>query len=160
MSWWGWVVVGAILLGAELALVNAEFYFVCIGSAAIITGLVTALAPGIAPWMEWAIFAGLVILSLVAFRQRVHDLVKGYPLGVDAGPAPGGELVMPVGLAPGETCQAEHAGSFWTVRNDGPVLLEAGAKARIQCVDGLTLVLRSTAYRAAPDLMRKDSPRT
>lgn len=158
MNWWGWVVVGAILLGAELALVNAEFYFVCIGLAAIITGVVTALVPGVMPWMEWALFAGLVILSLVALRKRVHDLVRGHPLGVYTGPAPGGVLVMPVGLAPGETCQAEHAGSFWTVRNDGPVVLEAGAKAHIESVEGLTLVLRSGAFHATPDLMRKHSP--
>jgi membrane protein implicated in regulation of membrane protease activity len=145
MSWWGWVVVGAILLGAELALVNVEFYFVCIGSAAILTGLVEALVPGSAPWMQWALFTSLVLLSLLAFRRRVRDLVKGHQLGVDAGPAAGGVLVVPVILAPGQTCQAEHAGSFWTIRNDGPVVLQAGAKARIECVDGLTLVLQATA---------------
>lgn len=145
MSWWGWVVMGSILLGAELALVNAEFYFVCIGVASIITGLLTALAPGVEPWVQWAMFAFLVLLSLVALRKRVHDLVKGHPQGVDTGPTPGGVVVVPVVLAPGQTCQAEHAGSFWTIRNDGPVVLHAGAKARIECVDGLTLVLQPAA---------------
>lgn len=142
MSWWGWVVAGVILLGAELALVNAEFYFVCIGGAAIVTGVFTALAPGAVPWMQWALFAFLMILSLVLLRERVHELVKGHPSGVAAGPAPGGELIVPVVLAPGQSCQAEHAGSFWTIRNDSPVVLRAGAKARIECVDGLTLVLQ------------------
>lgn len=143
MSWWGWVLVGAILLGAELALVNAQFYFVCIGAASIITGLLTALAPRFAHWIQWALFAVLVLMSLVTFRRRVHELIKGHTLGVDVGPTTGGVIVVPVVLAPGQTCRAEHAGSFWTMRNDGPVVLLSGAKARIECVDGLTLVLHA-----------------
>ena len=39
MSWWGWVIAGAILLGAELAFVNAQFYLVFVGSAAIVVGM-------------------------------------------------------------------------------------------------------------------------
>ena len=49
MSWWGWIIAGAILLGAELAYVNAQFYLVFIGSAAIVVGLVTAVTPGLQP---------------------------------------------------------------------------------------------------------------
>ena len=33
MPWWGWIVVGAVLLGAELLLIDAEFYFVFLGVA-------------------------------------------------------------------------------------------------------------------------------
>ena len=39
MTWWGWIIAGAILLGAELTFVNAQFYLVFIGSAAILVGL-------------------------------------------------------------------------------------------------------------------------
>ena len=35
MNWWGWIIAGAILLGAELSFVNAQFYLVFIGSAAM-----------------------------------------------------------------------------------------------------------------------------
>ena len=45
MTWWDGIIVGAILLGAELTFVNAEFYLVFIGSAAIVAGVVTALTP-------------------------------------------------------------------------------------------------------------------
>jgi len=41
MTWWGWVIAGAILLGAELSFVSAQFYLVFIGSAAILVGLAT-----------------------------------------------------------------------------------------------------------------------
>src|ERR1700722_12101289 len=39
MQWWGWVTVGAILLGSELTFVNAQFYLVFVGGAALIVGL-------------------------------------------------------------------------------------------------------------------------
>jgi membrane protein implicated in regulation of membrane protease activity len=143
---WGWVVAGAILLGAELTLVNAQFYLVFIGGAAIITGLVAALAPAFTEWMQWVLFAVLVIVSIVAFRERVHNLLKARPqVPVEAGPVAGVVLTLPVHLAPGESCQAEHRGSFWTLRNDGPVALEAGAHVRIDGVEGLTLVVRPAA---------------
>src|SRR5579884_3243741 len=62
MSWWGWVVGGAVLLGAELALgVNAQFYLVFVGGAAILVGVVTELVYPFAPWAQWAVFA---VLSL------------------------------------------------------------------------------------------------
>jgi membrane protein implicated in regulation of membrane protease activity len=146
LSWWGWVVGGAILLSAELAFVNAQFYFVFIGGAAIITGLVAALVPAFTAWMQWALFAVLVIVSMIAFRELVYDLLKKRPSApVEVGPAAGVLLTLPVHLAPGESCQAEHRGSFWTLRNDGPVALEAGDHVRIDGVEGLTLVVRPAA---------------
>ena len=51
MSWWGWIIAGAILLGAELSFVSAQFYLVFIGSAAILVGLATLLLP-LAPFAD------------------------------------------------------------------------------------------------------------
>jgi hypothetical protein len=31
MPWWGWMVIGALLLGAELMVIEAEFFLVFIG---------------------------------------------------------------------------------------------------------------------------------
>lgn len=36
MPWWGWIVIGALLLGAELMVIEAEFFLVFIGVAALI----------------------------------------------------------------------------------------------------------------------------
>ena len=38
MQWWAWIAVGAILLGSELAFVDAQFYLVFIGAAALVVG--------------------------------------------------------------------------------------------------------------------------
>jgi membrane protein implicated in regulation of membrane protease activity len=40
MEWWGWMILGAMLLGAELTFLDAAFYLVFLGIAAAITGLV------------------------------------------------------------------------------------------------------------------------
>jgi membrane protein implicated in regulation of membrane protease activity len=142
MSWWGWVIAGAILLGAELAFVNAQFYLVFIGSAAILVGLMTAVAPGLLAWAQWAVFAVLVIVSMVAFRSRIYRRLHGSAPSVQTGPT-GEVMTLRVALAPGESCQAEHGGTFWTVRNEGGTPIASGARARVTGVHGLTLLVRA-----------------
>ncbi len=142
MQWWAWVVGGAVLLGAELGFVDAQFYLVFLGSAAIVAGLLTATVPGLAPWAQWAIFAVLAAGSMVAFRGRVYALLRGHLPSVGTGPV-GGALVLPETLAPGQTCQSEHGGSFWTIRNAGPAPLASGTRVRVVAVDGLTLKVRA-----------------
>jgi inner membrane protein len=141
MNWWGWIIAGAILLGAELAFVSAQFYLVFIGSAAIAVGLITVAAPVFPPWAQWAVFAVLAIVSMVAFRSRIYRKLHGQAPPIHPGPARG-EVMLPTSLAPGESCQAEHCGSFWTVRNDSDIPLPSGTRARIASVHGLTLLVR------------------
>jgi membrane protein implicated in regulation of membrane protease activity len=141
MSWWGWIIAGAILLGAELAFVNAHFYLVFVGSAAIVVGLVAVVTPGLPSWAQWAIFAALAILSMVTFRSRIYHRLRRHAPPVHAGPV-GSVITVPVSLAPGESCQAEHRGTFWTVRNDSDTPIPTGTRARIARVNDLTLLVR------------------
>ncbi len=141
MSWWGWTIAGAILLGAELIFVNAQFYLVFIGSAAIVVGIATALAPELLAWGQWALFAVLAIVSMLTFRSRVYRRLHLQSPPVRTGPV-GGLITLQVSLAPGESCQAEHGGTFWTVLNDSGSPLPSGSRARIASVNGLTLLVR------------------
>jgi membrane protein implicated in regulation of membrane protease activity len=134
------MIAGAVLLGAELTFVNAQFYLVFIGSAAIITGVVTALTAGLAAWAQWATFAVLALASMLTFRSRLYRRLHSGAPPVDTGPA-GAVITLPAALAPGESCQAEHGGSFWTVRNIGNRPLPAAGRARVARVDGLTLLV-------------------
>ena len=140
MTWWGWVIAGAILFGAELSFVSAHFYLVFIGSAAILVGLITALA-GPAPWAQWALFAVLAIISMLAFRSRLYQKFRGGLPSVKTGPA-GGVLTLGAELAAGGTCQTEHGGTFWTVKNDTSAAIPAGTRVRITSVRELTLLVR------------------
>ena len=140
MTWWGWIIAGAILLGAELSFVNAHFYLVIIGSAAILTGL-AALALPIPEWLQWALFAVLAIVSMVTFRNRLYHRFTHTMPKVDTGPA-GGVITLQVSLGAGESCQGEYGGSFWTVRNDSDTPIPAGSRVRIARVQDLTLLVR------------------
>ena len=137
MTWWGWIIGGAILFAAELAFVIAQFYLVFVGSAAILTGLLT-IAAGLAPWLQWALFAILAIVSMVAFRSPLYRKFHAELPEVKTGPA-GGLITLAVSLAPGESCQTEYGGTFWTVRNDSTRQLAAGVRARVTRVTNLTL---------------------
>ena len=140
MTWWGWIIAGAILLGAELSFVNAQFYLVFIGSAAILVGLATIALP-LAAWVQWALFAVLAIVSMVTFRSRIYQRFnRAWPKAA-AGPA-GGLITLQVSLAAGESCQAEYGGTFWTVRNDSDTPIPSGSRARITRVQDLTLLVR------------------
>jgi membrane protein implicated in regulation of membrane protease activity len=141
MTWWGWIIAGAILLGAELSFVNAQFYLVFVGSAAILTGLATLGLP-LAPWLQWALFAVLAIASMLTFRSRIYQHFHHALPKVDTGPPKGGLITLKVSLAAGESCQAEYGGTFWTVRNDSDQSIPSGSCVRIERVQDLTLLVK------------------
>jgi len=141
MTWWGWIIGGAILLGAELAFVSAQFYLVFVGSAAILTGLAMLTVP-LAPWLQWGLFAVLAIVSMVTFRSRIYNRFHRALPHVDAGPPKGGLITLKVSLGAGESCQAEYGGTFWTVRNESDRPIPSGARARIERVQNLTLLVK------------------
>jgi len=59
---------------------------------------------------------------------------------------PAGEIVtLPADLPPGEICRLEYRGCSWSAVNGGKTAIAAGAKARIERVDGLTLVVHGEA---------------
>jgi hypothetical protein len=144
MLWWGWIITGAILLGAELAFIDAQFYLVFLGISALIVGMVGAAGVELEPWMQWLAFGALSIVSMMTFRRSIYQRLRGHPPTVQAGPA-GDVLVLPAALPPGESCQVEYRGSYWTATNAGDEAIAAGGHAKIVRVHGLTLVVRPDA---------------
>jgi membrane protein implicated in regulation of membrane protease activity len=53
----------------------------------------------------------------------------------------GQTVVLSAELKPGESCRLEYCGSSWSAINGGASPILAGARARIDRVDGLTLVV-------------------
>jgi membrane protein implicated in regulation of membrane protease activity len=140
MEWWAWIAVGAILLGSELTFVDAQFYLVFVGASAFAVGLAQLAGAGLAPWLQWLIFALLAATSMFTFRRRIYERLRRALPPMKGGPA--GEIVtLPTELPPGETCRLEYRGSSWSAINGGKQVIAAGAKARIERVDGLTLVV-------------------
>jgi membrane protein implicated in regulation of membrane protease activity len=143
MQWWAWVAGGGILLGAELAVVDAQFYLVLLGATALVVGVASLLLPDLPVWLQWLVFSLLAVTSMVTFRRRVYERIRPKLPLMRTGPA-GETLVVPQDLAPGGTCRMEYRGSSWSAVNGGDVPIAAGSRAHIVRVDGLTLVLRGT----------------
>lgn len=140
MHWWAWIAVGAILLGSELAFVDAQFYLVFVGSSALVVGLLMMAGMDLAVWLQWLLFALLAAASMMTFRRRIYEHLRRN-LPVMKGQLVGETLVVPIELNPGETCRLEYRGSSWSATNGGSSVIAAGAEARIKRIDGLTLVM-------------------
>jgi len=144
MQWWAWIAVGAVLLGSELTFVDAQFYLVFVGAAALIVGFSSLADPALALWLQWVIFAVLAVVSMVGFRRRIYERMRRKLPIMRSGPA--GEVVtLEAALLPGETCRIEYRGSSWSAINCGASVIPAGARARIERVEGLTLVVHADA---------------
>ena len=70
MVWWGWIVVGALLLSAEL-FVPTDFFLVFLGVAALLVGGVGLSGLALPVWGQWLLFAALSLVLLVAVRGRL-----------------------------------------------------------------------------------------
>ena len=139
MPWWGWILLGVVLLGSEL-FVTTEFYLVFLGVAALLLGLSTALLAQ-PVWVPWLSFAALSGLLLVGFRRRIWILIDLQTPDIDDGIV-GESGTLSETIAPGAQGQAELRGAVWTVRNVGDVTLEAGVRVSTVELDGLVLLVR------------------
>jgi len=140
MPWWGWIVVGAALLGAE-TLVDAQFYLMFFGVAALLTGVLTVLGLGGPVWLQWVIFGALCVIGAATFRKRVYGMIRRTYGEVGQGTV--GELAVARDpIAPGGRGRVELRGSVWEARNTGHTAIAPGESARVERVEGLVLDLR------------------
>jgi membrane protein implicated in regulation of membrane protease activity len=144
MQWWAWIAVGTILLGSELTVVNAQFYLVFVGAAALLVGFLGLSGLAMTMWLQWSVFTLMAAVSMVLFRRRIYERLRHNLPAMRSGPA-GGTVIVPDALAPGATCRLEYHGSSWSAINSGRSVIEAGGRARIERVDGLTLVVHGDA---------------
>ncbi len=143
MIWWGWVLLGAILLAAELTFIDAQFYLVFVGASAVAVGITSHAYPSLSPALQWALFGAISIATVLTFRRSIYARLRGNTsVEVETGPV-GRELALPQSLAPGESCQAEFRGSHWTVTNGSEQSLIEGTRVRVVRVQGLALVVES-----------------
>ena len=139
MPWWGWIVLGAIILISEIT-VSTDFYLVFFAAGALILGLLGLLGVSLPVSVQWLLFASVSIGTLVLFRARLREKIKTREQDVDK--LEDEFAVATEQLAAGATGQAELRGSMWSARNIGEVDLEAGDRCRVEGVDGLVLAIR------------------
>jgi len=137
MSWWGWLIVGIVLVGAEL-MTDAAFYLVFAGAAAIVVGLLVVAGLGLPVWAQWVAFSVLAIASMVLFRRKLYDRLRG---GSQPMPHAAVDALVTVDedVPPGRRTRVRLQGTQWTAVNVGWESIAAGAEARVVEVDGVEL---------------------
>ena len=138
MTWWSWMVLGAVLLGAEMVAIDAQFYLVFLGLSSGLVGLAGLLGIAMPEWAQWVAFAVLALTFMFSFRKalyrKIHGNVKGFSDTLS-----GDSLTVSTDISPGSDARVEHRGSDWTALNVGDTEIASGTRVKIIKVDGLTL---------------------
>ena len=148
MPWWIWLIGGLALMGVELTAVDAAFYLMFLGAAAVLVGLLELGGVGLPAWGQWLVYAILAITSLVLFRKRLYSRLRGGLPGYES-VAAGGLVHVAEDLAVGGETRVRYRGTEWTARNLGPAAIAAGATARVVQAEGTVLEIEGLAPAGA-----------
>lgn len=138
MTWWSWMILGAVILGAELFAIDAQFYLVFLGVSAALVGLAGLLGITLPEWAQWMSFAAISLVSMFTFRKALYEKAHGGALGYRQTIA-GGRVDVASDLEVGNEVRVEYRGSIWTARNTGVAVIPGGSRAKVVKAEGLTL---------------------
>lgn len=140
MEWWIWMLLGLLLLLAELV-TPGGFYFIFFGIGAVIVGVLAGLGAGGPLWLQFLSFSILSLVSLWLFRGKLLKLTESAPdRNVDS-------LIGETAVASDEITvngigKVEMRGASWNARNVGDQPLKHGERAKVERVEGLMLFVR------------------
>ena len=142
MAWWGWCILGAVVIGIELLAVDAQFYLIFAGLAAVTVGLLGLVGLELPVAGQWLLFAVFAVTAMFTLRRPIYTKLMNKPFAnvstdVDQ------HVVLAQELAPGKSCRIEYRGSGWTALNIGDRAIPLGGSARIDSIDGVTLRVRA-----------------
>lgn len=138
MPWWGWIVIGVFLMGAEMGAVDAAFYLIFIGFSAIVVGLLGLMGLSLPIWAQWTLFSVIAFVSMYFFREALYKKLRGGLPGF--GRTDVGEIVVAEDdIAPGQKARVQLRGSHWTATNVGSAPIAKDSKALIVEAQGLEL---------------------
>ena len=140
MEWWLWIVIGIILLGAEM-LIPGGLFMLFFGIGAIIVGTLVACGLAQAEWMQWGLFSIASIAMLLLLRQRLLQKLARTAGQLEVDSLVGQVAIVTEVIAPAATGKAELRGSAWNAHNASKSIMQKGQRCKVQRVEGLTLYL-------------------
>lgn len=141
MIWWYWLLLGLLLLGAEM-MTPGGFYILFFGLAALVVGAIAwlELVPGESA--QWLLFSGMAVAFLLLFRGPLLARINASEVKHPDVDSMLGEIATPVDtLAAGAVGRVELRGTTWSARNTGPNPLAKGQRSKVTGMDGLTLLI-------------------
>jgi hypothetical protein len=136
--WWHWVILGLLLVAAEMA-APGGFFIIFFGVAAILTGLLAAVGAAGPLWVQLLLFSVLSVASLWLFRSRLMAWFEQERNGEPVDALVGQACRALGDLTPRGAGQVELRGSAWAARNGSDVAIGRDAPCRVVRVEGLTL---------------------
>jgi membrane protein implicated in regulation of membrane protease activity len=140
VAWWVWMVIGLLLLIAEM-LLPTDFFVFFTGVGATVTALTTGLGLTDGLMSQAVTFAVISIVSLVTLRGWMRRLLhRDMPTKeVDSFI---GELATAIGdIPPHGRGRVSMRGTSWIARNAGALPISAGSRVRIESTDSITLLV-------------------
>ena len=101
-------------------------------------------------WGQWLLFSVLAVGSMVLFRQRLYDKLRGGLPGFQ-NTAVGAIVGVKENVRQGGRTRVRLRGTQWTAVNVGPAPIAAGTDARVVEADGVDLRIEGLACEPATD---------
>ncbi len=138
LLWWHWLVVGLLLVLAEIASAGG-FYVVFFGVAALLVGILAAFGLAGPGWAQLLLFSVLSVSSLAIFRSRLLKWMQLDPQRPAVDPLIGEIGIAQEDIIPGGVGRLELRGTSWSGRNATSAALPRGTRCRVVRVEGLML---------------------
>jgi inner membrane protein len=141
MDWWIWLLLGLLLLLAEL-LTPGGFYIIFFGIGAIVVGILAGFQFAGPPWFQYILFSLVSVTALWLFREKLLQLTRAAPSeSVDN--LVGETAVSLDDIPVNGIGKAEMRGTSWNPRNIGDQPLARGQRTRVERIEGLTIFVRA-----------------
>jgi len=140
MEWWIWILLGLLLVLAELV-TPGGFYFMFFGIGAVVVGVLAGFSAAGPLWFQFILFSILSLVTLWLFREKLLQLTEGVAVqNVDS--LIGETAVASDQIDVNGIGKAEMRGTSWSARNTGDKPIKRGERAKVERVEGLTLFVR------------------
>ncbi|HLO61573.1 MAG TPA: NfeD family protein [Azonexus sp.] len=142
LAWWAWIVIGIVLIVAELAV--PSFFLIWFGLGALLVGLLMLVLPALSLTAQLAIWTAaslaMVVLWFRVFKPGFHKT----RIGTAAGEAIGEIGLLVSAVAPFQRGKVRFqrpvlGSDEWVCVADGPIA--AGERVRVVAVEGSFLTV-------------------
>ena len=141
MDWWIWILLGLVLLLAELV-TPGGFYILFFGLGGIAVGLLSVFEAAGPIWFQIVLFSIISVFSLWFFREKLLELTRGPSMDrVDT--YIGETAVVLDDISVNGIGKAEMRGTPWNTRNVSGRPLARGERGKVERVEGLTIFVRA-----------------
>jgi membrane protein implicated in regulation of membrane protease activity len=147
LLWWHWLVLGLLLVVAEMA-ASGGFYIIFFGIGAILVGMLASFEIAGPLWMQLLLFSAISVGSLLIFRRRLLKWLQVDPQAPQVDMIVGEVGTAAEDLLPGKIGRVELRGAAWSGRNTSTATLARGARCRVIRVDGLTIDVEPEGARS------------